>query len=407
MRAPLNALVLSVSLLVDSSTGHAQFLDSFDGGKIEGWFTMAGDGSATIELVPHDGFARMQIDGTKDQHNVWWTLIKRDVTSFLDLEKLKDPAYELRVEARVRASHAPRRVNFMINTQRTTDYHEHLREFDLPDTSGWHTISMTTKNLDVVPGDSVFVQLCVTDWGLGQYHLDIDSYRADVVRRDAAAPDLGEPLVYHPPVRDPATFAHHLAVAHDSLIHSDFPDVNFNNWHVEESGGTARILSVAANQSAILRWDLSALPERKADGAGVLELTTCSVPQGGDYIKAFGEELGMEFGKIRVIEILGGDPAWDQQAVTYHNLLRGENPAEVFNSQMISDIEVSARPGSKSYVTLPRPVMQRLLDGRTKGLVLRPLGALTASIYASEDPSGRGPKLHFSTLPQPGPAPVR
>jgi hypothetical protein len=65
---------------------------------------------------------------------------------------------------------------------------------------------------------------------------------------------------------------------------------------------------------------------------------------------------------------------------------------------MISDIEVSSKPGSKSYVTLSRPVMQRLLEGRTKGLIIRPLGAIVASIYASETAGDRGPKLHFSTV---------
>ena len=185
-------------------SSHAQFMDAFDSGKIEGWTHMTGDGTPTMEFVPKADFARILVDATPDQHNVWWTFIKRDVTAALDLEKLKDPAYELRVEARVRASHAPRRVNFMVNTQRTTDFHEHLREYDIDDTSEWHTISMTTENLEVVPGDTVFVQLCVTDWGPGKYHLDVDYYRADVVRRDQAGPDKGEPLMYHPPVRDPA-----------------------------------------------------------------------------------------------------------------------------------------------------------------------------------------------------------
>lgn len=391
------ALVLAVSLLGLAATARAQFLDEFDERKIDGWFTMTGDGAATLEFVPQGDFARMLIDGTRDPHNVWWTLIKRDVTSFLDLEKLKDPAFELRVEARVRTSHAPRRLNFMINTQRTTNFHEHLREYDIPDTTGWHTISMTTQNFDAVPGDTVFVQLAATDWGAGKYHVDVDYYRADVVRRDSAGPDHGEPLIYHPPVRDPATFSHHLAVTHDSVVHSDFPNVNFNDWQVEERDGIARILTVNANQSAILRWDLQAFRGRKADGAGVLELTTNSVAKGGNYIKPFGEDLGVEFGKIRVIEILDGDPSWNQETVTYDSLLRNESPDEVFNSQMIFDVELAEEPGSKNYITLPRPVMQRLLDGRTKGLVLRPLGALAASVYASEDEGGRGATLHFST----------
>lgn len=393
------SLLATLSLFAAPLVTQAQFVDHFDAPKITGWFTMAGDGAATVAFLPQGDSARLVADGSKDRHNVWWTLIKRDITAFLDLEKLKDPAYELRVEARIRVSHAPRRVNFMINTQRTTDFHEHLREYDIPDTTGWHTISMTTQNFDAVPGDTVFVQFAATDWGSGEYHVDIDYYRADVVRRDSAGPDLGEPLVYHPPLRDPATFAEHLTAAHDSVIHSEFPQVNFNDWSVETPEGTARVLTVSANQAAILRWDFETFRGHQADGAGVLEFTTCSVAKGGNYVAHFGEDLGVEFGKVRVIEILGGDPAWEQETVTEQSLLRDTTPTDVFNSQMIFDVELDAKPGGKSYVTLSRPVMQRLLDGTTKGLVIRPLGAIAASVYASEDRAGRGPKLHFTTKP--------
>ncbi|HYD85501.1 MAG TPA: hypothetical protein VEA63_15650, partial [Opitutus sp.] len=368
-----------------------------NGSAIEGWFTMTGDGTAKIDFVPNDGFARMQIDGTQDRHNVWWTLIKRDITADLDLAKLADPAYELRVEARVRASHAPRRVNFMINTQRTTDFHQHLREYDLADTSDWHTISMTTQDFDARPGDTVFVQLAATDWGSGKYHLDVDYYRADVVRRDGAKPDVGEPLVYHPPIPDLKTFEHHLAVTHDSVVHVDFPDVNFNDWHVTDASGPARVLTVDARQSAILRWNFGEYRARAVDGAGILELTTSSVAKGGDYVRHFGQDLGIEFGKLRVIEILGGDPAWDQQTVTYRSLLREDAATDAFNGQMITDIELTEDPHGKSYATLPRPVMQRLLEGRTKGIILQPLGALAASVYASESAAEKRPTLHFNT----------
>jgi hypothetical protein len=40
--------------------------------------------------------------------------------------------------------------------------------------------------------------------------------------------------------------------------------------------------------------------------------------------------------------------------------------------------------------------MQRLLEGKTKGLLIRPLGSIDATVYSSEDAGGRGPKLHFS-----------
>ena len=389
---------LALSLLAAAAVGHAQFRDDFDAPKIEGWFTMTGDGWAKVKLVPMGDSARMEVDATQDPYGVWWTLIKRDITAHLDLAKLQDPAYALRVEARIRASEAPRRVNFMVNTQRTTDYHQHLREYDIADTTDWHVISMTTRDFDAGPGDTVYVQFCMTDWGPGKYYVDLDYYRADVVRRDQAGPDLGEPLVYHPPVPDVKTFALHAGVTHDSVINLDFPDINFNDWHVvERDGTTARVLTVDARQWIVLRWDFGKYRGRKADGAGVLELTTCSLPIGGKYIEHWGQDFGEEFGLIHVIEILGGDPAWDQETVTYNSLMRGGSYADVFNTQMTIDLELNAKPGGKAYFTLPRPVMQRLLDGRTKGLLIRPLGALDGTIYASENKAGGGPVLHFNT----------
>lgn len=392
-------LILVLITLLTSGFCQAQFIDNFDRNEIEGWFFFTGDGEATMDFVKKDGYARIEVDATKDKHNVWWALIKRDVSDYLNLNKLKDPSFELRVEARVRVSTAPRRVNFMINTQRTTNYHEHLMEFDIPDTSRWHTISMTTKNFDAVPGDTVYVQLCVTDFGIGEYYADLDYFRADIINVNQALPDRGEPLPYHPPVPDINTFSNHHNVTQDGLINSVFPDVNFNNWHVKELEGDARILTVNANQWAILRWDFKNLRDLKIDGPGVLEITTQSVPKGGNYTDTYGEDLGVEFGKIRVIEVVGGDAEWDQNKVTYNNFIRGNSYSDVFNTQMIFDLEISDEPWSKNFITISRPVLQRLLDGKTKGLLLRPLGSLDASFYDSENqPDNKGPKLHFNII---------
>jgi hypothetical protein len=400
MRVKLRRVLCWCAIACSAPQAQAQFLDSFDNPKIEGWFQAVGDGTPTMELEPREGYLHYKVDGSTDKHGVWYTFIKRDITAHLDLKKLADPNYELRVEARVRASHAPRRVNFMVNTQRTTDFHEHLREYELPDTTGWHTISMTTKNFDVRPGDTVYVQFCVTDWGPGQYAVDIDYYRADVVRKDRAKPDVGEPLIYHPPVPDVGAFSNHLPVTHDTVVSTAFPNVNFNDWHVQEKDGSARVLTVGAAEWIVLRWDLSAFRNAKVDGAGLLELTTHSLAIGGHYADAFGPDLGEEFGKIRVIEILGGDPAWDQASVTYDSLLQGAKYDEVFNSQMIIDLELASAPGGKAYFTLPRPVMQRLIEGKTKGLLIRPLGALSGAVYASEQPGDLGPTLHFNVVRQ-------
>jgi hypothetical protein len=385
-------------ILVSIGISKAQFLDNFDNDKIEGWFFFTGDGSATMDFIQKDGYASILVDATKDKYNVWWAVIKRDVSSYLDLNKLKEPNYELRVEARVRVGNAPRRINFMMNTQRTINYHEHLMEYDIPDTNNWHIISMTTKNFDAVPGDTVYVQLDATDWGLGKYHVDLDYYRADVININDADQDKGDLTPYHPPVPDIGIFSDHLEATEDALINLDFPEVNFNDWHVENEDGTTRLLTVSARQWIILRWDFEKYKKLKVYGSGVLELTTYSVLEGGNYIDAFGEDFGMEFNKIRVIEILGGDPFWRQNNVTYNNIMQGNTYAEVFNTQMIYDSEVSVFPGSKTLITISKPVMQRLIDGKTKGLLIRPLGGIISTFYASENQDNNSPKLHFSIV---------
>ena len=37
----------------------AQFLDGFDGDKIEGWFFFTGDGDATMDFLQKDDYARI------------------------------------------------------------------------------------------------------------------------------------------------------------------------------------------------------------------------------------------------------------------------------------------------------------------------------------------------------------
>ncbi|MGY5798767.1 hypothetical protein [Rheinheimera faecalis] len=388
--------ILLGGLFIFPPFSHADFVDDFNTKSVAGWQTLTGDGNAQLKFVPMDGFARMQVDATQDQHNIYWTIIKRDIAQSLDMEKLKSPNYELRVEARVRPSHAPRRVNFMINTQRTTDYHEHLREYDLDQTADWQVISMTTRNLDAVPGDQVNIQLGVTDWGPGEYHLDVDYFRAEVVPVKNAKPDLGEPLVYHPPIPALETFKQHLKVKHDATINSAFPLVNFNNW----TSDNTRVFTVSAGQYPLLRWDLQSFRGQKAKAAGVLELTTQSVQKGGDYRGALGEDFGIEFDKVRVFEIFGGDENWQQNTVTFNSFTQGKDLQSTINGQMIFDTEVAQAQG-KTLVTIPRPVLQRLLDGTTRGLLLQPLGALEVSFYDSEHGDGsQAPTLHFSSSAQ-------
>jgi hypothetical protein len=64
---------------------------------------------------------------------------------------------------------------------------------------------------------------------------------------------------------------------------------------------------------------------------------------------------------------------------------------------MIIDWPVTPGEGGKTYLTIPRIVLQRILDGRTHGIAVKALGAVDASFYAMEDEAGRySARLHFN-----------
>jgi hypothetical protein len=263
-------------------------------------------------------------------------------------------------------------------------------EFDLPEKNVWRTISFTTKDFDVRAGDRVNTQLALMDWGLDTYRLDIEYFRVDVV--DAAAPvaDLGEPIPYRPPLAEPRSFRHALRAAEAATIDSREPDAVLQDWSSIDGDGATRVLTVNGTQHVVLRWDLAEFAGRKAARAAVLELRTHSLRRPAAPRK--------DFGMVRIVEILGGDPRWERQRVSYESLTRGRPHAEVFNTQMIIDVDVAPTRGSATLATISRPVLQRLLDGRTRGLALIPLGSIDASFLAGDGPAG-APILYLDLAP--------
>jgi hypothetical protein len=380
-----------------SASLFAQFIDNFDGDSlsldpsgVHGWTFFTGDGSAIMDFAQSGkGYTSISVDATKDKRGIWWALIRRRISEKMNLGLLSQPTHELRIEARIKVSHAPRRVNLHLNTQRTTDFHSHLKEFDIPDTANWHTISMTTHHFDAVPGDSVYGQLALMDWGLEKYRVALDYFRVDIVNPDSAGRDKGVQVPYHPPVAHPGTFVHHIPVAQDGMIDRDYPNINFNNWSSLDETGRITLLTASGAQSVILRWELGAFAGSTVAGSGLLELTTEALQRAPDQVK--------DFGMVRVTEILGGDPKWDQKEVTYNSLCLGQPLGEVLNEQMIIDVDVAGRRGGTTLATISKPVLQRMIDGRTLGLAIRPLGAVNASFYAKENQEGKlSPKLHFT-----------
>jgi hypothetical protein len=390
--------LLLATLLSASGLARAQFIDTFNGPAVEldpdgirGWLFRAGDGTATMDFRQGgDGYASIFVDATTDKRGIWWALVERKASEHMDLSLMQKPGHEFRIEARIRVSHAPRRVNLQVATQRSTDYDANLMEYDIADTTNWHVISMTTHGFDARPGDTVFAHMAMMDWGLEKYRVDVDYIKVDIVDPATAGPDLGDPIPYHPAVVSPDKFSQHVAVAHDSMIDLIDTDVNENDWSVQDkSRGKINLLTVDETHDVILRWDLGKFAGKKVAGNGLLELTTYSTQRKAEYVK--------DFGLIRVVEILGGDPAWEQKAVTTDSFCHYEPLNRALNTQMIIDWPVAPEEGSKTYLTISKTVLQRMIDGKTHGIAIKALGALDASFYSMEDEQGKySARLHFT-----------
>jgi hypothetical protein len=248
---------------------------------------------------------------------------------------------------------------------------------------------MTLKDFDAMPGDSVYGQLALMDWGLKRYSVDIDYFRVDIVNSDSVGPDKGVQVPYHPPVPDVRSFGQHISVSEDVMIDREYPDMNFNNWIAYNDTAKVVLLTVGGTQNIIMRWDLEKFKGKKVVGSGLLELTTYALQRAPEYSK--------DFGMVRITEILGGAPHWNQMNVTYSTFYQQEPKDRVLNSQMIIDAVVQNKSGSKNFITISNPVLQRIIDGKTLGLAIKPLGAVVASFYSMENiNSDVSPKLHFN-----------
>jgi len=389
--------MLLLMVFVFSPLAHPQFIDNFDGPTValdpegnHGWLFLAGDGTATMDLRQGGkGYASVFVDGTTDKRGIWWALIERKLNGKLDLSLLQTPNYEVRIETRVRSSHAPRRINLQLATQRTTDDYSQLMEYDIPTANTWYTFSLTTNHFDAVPGDSVIAHLALMDWGLEKYQLDIDYIKVDVVNVGKVGPDKGEAVPYHPPVADYKKFHQVVPVAQDSMIDLENTEVNLNDWQAQDGNGKAvNVLTVDGSHYVILRWDLRAFGGSKVADHGLLELTTRALQLKAHALK--------DFGLVRVVEILGGDPNWDQRTVTTDSFCHYERLDRVLNTQMIIDWPITAGDGGKTYLTIGKPVLQRMIDGTTLGIAIKPLGAISASFYSMENETGKdAARLYF------------
>jgi hypothetical protein len=384
IKIQLTIFILAVCLLCFFPS-QAQFVENFGENTpdfqengLPGWNSISGDGEVLFTQKIEDGHAVLKIDARQDKRNIWYAFTQRSVTDAVDLKELSRPHSALRIEARVRPSHAPRRVNLHLPIAGQTGHHANLLEFDLPKANEWYTISMTVEGMEVEAEDKLLAQVSMMDWGnQGTYRLDVDYMKVEVIDTRKAEPDQGDAVRYRPPLADPATFTISRQVAEDVSVDSSFPEQNLQEW-VE---GGERTLPVDATKTILLRWDFSDLLGKQVTGEGQLEIYTHSL--------ARLKENPKDFGEVRICEIIAGDKKWQEASVTYQSFLHGQPYHEVINEQTTVDTPLAAERGEKIVVTLSQPVLQRLVDGLTSGLAVRPLGLIDASLRDQTNEDGR------------------
>jgi hypothetical protein len=391
-------LIAAAAVLCMQAAAAAPFVEDFSGKAlaldqkgVDGWGAYTGSGEASVKFFQKNGRGIMEVDGRKDRRNIYWAIVKHDVSKYIDARELMAPGKAIRMEVKLRLSEAPRRVHFQVNTNRTTDYDANLREFDLPDTN-WHVLSWTRSDLDVKPGDHIALTFGMTDMGRAVYRCEFEYIKAEVVDAARAGPDQGSPLVYRPAMPPPESFANTVPASEDATIDAAYPWVNYSAWsNMSDAEGSqgVEVLSVSGTQTIILRFDLAKFKGKTADGWGWLELTT-------DHV-AWAPTNQEEFGWLRAVEIKGGDPAWKRTGVSYDSFFQGKPELEVLNGQLIVDAYPAFHRGERTLIRLNPAVLGRLLSGETKGIAIYPQGAINASFASSQAPNARyKPMLHFN-----------
>ena len=94
--------IILILLLVKTNLVFPQFIDHFNDNKPETWDYFSGDGNLKMDFYINNGIGNISIDATKDQYNVWWAVIRRNVTRFIDIYLLQKNDYELRIEVKLK-----------------------------------------------------------------------------------------------------------------------------------------------------------------------------------------------------------------------------------------------------------------------------------------------------------------
>ncbi len=373
-------LTATAQYLVDFNQNYS----GFEKNNLKGWSTVTGDGDIVFRQKFEEGSVVLNIDARKDKRNIWYAFMHQSISDVIDLKKLLSPDYELRMEARVKPSHAPRRINMYLSSLNAGGY---LREFDLEKANEWYTISMVTSGYDFNPDKPLMTQISLMDWGNEIYELCIDYIKVDLVKIGEEYEQFGLPLIYRPPVKDASYYSEEIIPDKNAIIDASFADESLHPWLDENVIDKFPVLQIDQSKTILLKWDFSKYKGKQIAEAGQLEITTNSIYRRKDSPKDFGE--------LRFSEILSAADEWNEETVTYNGFTGNKKFHEVIVSQCIIDSKVNYEKNGKTIVTISKPVLQRLIDGKSAGIAILPLGLISATFY-DRNTTDFAPRLRFN-----------
>jgi len=377
-------ILLSLPATAQYRVDFNQGYKGFEPNNLPGWTTMKGDGDVIFRQKYEDGSAVLNVDARKDKRNIWYAFMHQDVADVIDIRKLSLPDYELRMEARVKPSHGPRRVNMYLSTRGEGGY---LREFDLEEANEWHTISMVTSGYNFDPEKPLMAQVSLMDWGVSDiFELHVDYIQVDLININDEQVQHGLPLEYRPKLEKASTYKEEVT-ARSKLIDRAFADEILKPWMVIEDNQPVSAIQVDQSKIILLHWNLEDFQGKIVNGAGQLELSTLAVFRRQNSPK--------DFGMVRFSEIRNTNTQWQNAELTYNYFIANQKLSERIVSQCIIDTEVDSVKGGKTIVTISQPVMQRLIDGKSEGIAIMPLGLISAAFY-DETNAALAPVLRFN-----------
>ncbi len=365
---------------VDFNSGYEGFYPN----NLPGWRTITGDGNIIFRQKVEGGSAVLNVDSRMDKRNIWYAFMHQSISDVIDMDKLSLPEFELRMEARVKPSHAPRRINMYLSSLDTGGF---LREFDLEKANEWYLISMVTDGYSFDPEKPLMTQISMMDWGVSDiYELHIDYIQVDLVNINDNHIQHGLPLEYHEVLKS-SSYQEEI-IANTNLIDKSFPDEVITPWLTVDGNDSISVLQVDQSKIILLNWDLTKFKGKHVKGTGQLELSTQALLRRKDSPK--------DFGMIRLCEIMNTNTNWKNDSLTYNRFKGNRELHKLIVSQCIVDSKVQPVKEGKTIVNISQPVLQRLIDGRTNGIAILPLGLISAAFFDSSN-GQLAPVLRFNS----------